>query len=274
MILDLWKEYLAKNNISKRGSGESFWITLLNDVARRFSVQDAQKFRELLGKIIDCPSEQNVRDYGRFVYSHRMDERNSIEDIVFGELFYNFHLNSVPFFYDSCREAKSILDIGCGSGWITVFLAKQFPEKEFIGIDICREAIDRARERAVFNSASNVNFLELSIYLLSGIGKKYDLAILSNVLDESIKENATMNTTVERVSYEFRFPEKFLQVSSVLESGGKVCIAMDPFPQYNEVYRDNLYSAMASAKIFPEQEPVLIDHGGKLKMMLLRGVKA
>ena len=73
--------------------------------------------------------------------------------------------------------ARSILDIGAGSGCVAVALAKALPEAEVCAVDISGEALAVARENAERNGAS-VQFFQGSL-LEPFAGRRFDM-ILSN----------------------------------------------------------------------------------------------
>lgn len=56
-----------------------------------------------------------------------------------------------------------VLELGCGKGEYTVELAKKYPEKNFIGIDIKGARIWRGAKIALQNKLSNVFFLRTKI---------------------------------------------------------------------------------------------------------------
>lgn len=51
-----------------------------------------------------------------------------------------------------------ILDIGCGTGNVTEYLAKKFKDNNFIGIDECSEFISYAKTK--YNNHTNIDFIE------------------------------------------------------------------------------------------------------------------
>ena len=55
-------------------------------------------------------------------------------------------------------EAGSILDVGCGVGILTTFYARQYPDKQFIGVDRSPVSIARAQELADALSLKNTRF--------------------------------------------------------------------------------------------------------------------
>lgn len=67
---------------------------------------------------------------------------------------YNIHLEAQAemsfgveltlFYVDDWLNSNSIIDFGCGNGSYLRRLAKQFPEKKFLGIDINQESINEA----------------------------------------------------------------------------------------------------------------------------------
>ncbi len=59
-----------------------------------------------------------------------------------------------------------ILELGCGKGEYTVELAKRFPEKNFIGIDIKGARFWRGAKTAVDSGMNNVAFLRTQIELI------------------------------------------------------------------------------------------------------------
>jgi release factor glutamine methyltransferase len=57
-----------------------------------------------------------------------------------------------------------ILDLCCGSGCISLALAKEFPNDKIIGTDISETALMYARKNAETNAINNVNFLGGSLF--------------------------------------------------------------------------------------------------------------
>lgn len=75
-------------------------------------------------------------------------------------------------------ENPKILDIGTGSGAISVTLAKELPNSEVLGLDISDEALKIAVENRELNGASNLKFLKSDVFQHVK-EKNYDL-IVSN----------------------------------------------------------------------------------------------
>src|SRR5512145_3364426 len=56
-----------------------------------------------------------------------------------------------------------VLELGCGKGEYTIGLSRQYPEKNFIGVDIKGARIWRGAKTAVENSMGNVAFVRTRI---------------------------------------------------------------------------------------------------------------
>ncbi len=72
----------------------------------------------------------------------------------------------------------SILDIGTGSGCISISLAKNLPNSSISSIDVSKNAIAIAKENTLLN-AVDVNFIEQDILNTTELGQQYDI-IVSN----------------------------------------------------------------------------------------------
>jgi len=70
-----------------------------------------------------------------------------------------------------------VLELGCGKGEYSVALAKKYPEKNFIGIDIKGARFWRGAKTAIEDEISNVGFLRTQIELV-------DFAFAQNEVDE------------------------------------------------------------------------------------------
>ena len=64
------------------------------------------------------------------------------------------------------NDRPIVLELGCGKGEYTVGLGKQFPEKNFIGIDIKGARMWRGARTAKENKMTNVGFLRTHIELI------------------------------------------------------------------------------------------------------------
>jgi tRNA (guanine-N7-)-methyltransferase len=71
---------------------------------------------------------------------------------------------------DFFKNSKPIVvELGCGKGEYTVSLAKEYPEKNFLGIDIKGARFWRGAKTALEDGLSNVGFLRAQIELIDHI---------------------------------------------------------------------------------------------------------
>ncbi len=98
------------------------------------------------------------------------------------------------------KESNSrVLDIGSGSGNISIALAKNLPNARIFGIDISLGAIEIAKQNAILNDVTNnVNFIQADVLneLPTEIKIKYDL-IVSNPPYVSRNEFETLQPEIK-----------------------------------------------------------------------------
>ncbi len=84
-------------------------------------------------------------------------------------------------------EAKTILDFGCGVGILTTFYARQFPDKQCVGIDRSPASITVAQQKAKVLGLANVCFecLDVESEALSG---SYDLIVATHALVQAERD--------------------------------------------------------------------------------------
>jgi tRNA (guanine-N7-)-methyltransferase len=68
-----------------------------------------------------------------------------------------------------------VLELGCGKGEYTVGMAKHFPYKNFIGVDIKGNRIWRGAKTAVENNMSNVFFIRSQIDFIASFFEKNEI---------------------------------------------------------------------------------------------------
>ncbi len=64
------------------------------------------------------------------------------------------------------EPGQSFLDAGCGSGWVVRYLARQFPQAQFTGVDLNPDYVAFAEARAAAERLDNVTF---------SVGNAFDL---------------------------------------------------------------------------------------------------
>ena len=79
-------------------------------------------------------------------------------------------------------QDKVILDAGCGTGYKGLLLAEANPGAKIVGIDISKNSIDLAQERAKYHNVRNVDFQVLSIENLFQLNLKFDYINCDEIL--------------------------------------------------------------------------------------------
>jgi SAM-dependent methyltransferase len=119
----------------------------------------------------------------------------------------------------------AILDIGCGTGYKTLTLAKANPGANIVGIDLSPKSIDLAQKRLAFHSIENVVFHILDLEQLPSLGLQFDyincdellylfpdigqaLASMRNVLKPDGIIRSNLHGALQRATY-FRAQELF-----------------------------------------------------------------
>lgn len=81
----------------------------------------------------------------------------------------------VEYILDSPINKKSILDIGTGTGAISLALANNLDESKVIGVDISDETLSLADENKKRLALDNVNFLKSDLF--TNVNEKFDLVV-------------------------------------------------------------------------------------------------
>lgn len=74
------------------------------------------------------------------------------------------------------RRAKEVLEIGCGNGLFLSEIAKSFPKKHFVGIDVNGELLASACTRS--RGRNNLRFLKRDIYQIKPAGEEFDFIVV------------------------------------------------------------------------------------------------
>ncbi len=98
------------------------------------------------------------------------------------------------YFYVKQLQPKTILDIGCGEGFVDMFLLQRNPQYQIKGIDISKKAIKRAKKRV-----PSLSIQQGDAYSLPFKQNTFDLTICTEVL-EHLSEPQKVIVEARRVS--------------------------------------------------------------------------
>lgn len=153
------KEYLSRAGIRKITALDT---ALLEVFGQEEGSQHIEKLTELFGQ----SEERLLFGTGNNVYLHRQEElvdylNQSLQMSLLAASFYDrvFFRRVMEYLceYDSYWKGD-ILDIGCGNGILTCFLALQHTDSYVTGVDLSQNAVSVAEELAGKLSVGNVRF--------------------------------------------------------------------------------------------------------------------
>lgn len=132
----------------------------------------------------------------------------------------------------------SILDIGCGSGCISISLAKALPDARVTALDISEKAIAIAQKNAIENNV-NIHFLEKNILEVDFLPEKYDIIVSNPPYVRELEKKEIRNNVLNYephlalfVSNEkpLIFYEKITQLAKLsLNKGGKLFFEINQY---------------------------------------------
>ena len=93
------------------------------------------------------------------------------------------------------NEHPIVLELGCGRGEYTIGLARQFPEKNFIGIDIKGARMWHGAKTALEEDLKNVAFLRTNIECIAGFFAANEVAELWLTFSDPQMKKATKRLT-------------------------------------------------------------------------------
>lgn len=113
-----------------------------------------------------------------------------------------------------------VLELGCGKGEYTVALAKKYPDKNFIGIDIKGARFWRGAKTAIENNLPNAAFLRTQIELI-------DYAFAENEVSEIWITFPDPQIKYRRTKHRLTHPEFLNRYKKVLKKNGLMHLKTD-----------------------------------------------
>lgn len=118
------------------------------------------------------------------------------------------------------NKGPIVLELGCGKGEYSVSLAKEFPEKNFIGVDIKGARIWSGAKQAVIEDLKNVAFLRTRIDLICKCFEKNEIdEIWITFPDPQIKR--------KRARKRLTHPKFLRKYNSILKPQAKIHLKTD-----------------------------------------------
>jgi 2-polyprenyl-3-methyl-5-hydroxy-6-metoxy-1,4-benzoquinol methylase len=108
-------------------------------------------------KIVECFQKGGGVPYEEFKRFNEVMSEESNQTVVVPLL--DHLLPLVPGIKDRLSSGIEVLDVGCGSGFALVEMARTYPNSRFTGYDLMPEAIERGKARAEEHGLTNIAFL-------------------------------------------------------------------------------------------------------------------
>ncbi|MDB9347248.1 class I SAM-dependent methyltransferase [Nodularia spumigena] len=121
-------------------------------------------------------------------------------------------------------DAKNVLELGCGKGFNSCFLAEQYPEVKFTGIDITSAHIKIARSQA--EQFSNLSFQEGNFNQLNFLDQSFDIVFAFECLCHASPDEIPLG-----------------EIFRVLRPGGKLIV----FDGYRKIQLEQLPQLLQTA---------------------------
>lgn len=141
---------------------------------------------------------------------------------------------------------RSILDVGCGGGHFTIQLAKQFPQAQVVGIDICPEAIEFAQKKLSKKPVKNISFTIPGSAELSYPPDSFDV-VISTLVCHHLNDQQL----IDFLKRSYQVAEKYVVINDLhrhkLAYLGFSLIAK-PFFSNRLIYNDGLLSIKRAFK--------------------------
>jgi len=145
------------------------------------------------------PEEKESHVAKSFGFEWQMQHKGAFEkDAVFGRTLDE----DIEYFFNAFAIApeqiknKLVLDAGCGSGALTVELAKRFPDCTFVGLDI-NPAIMKVYENSI--DLPNLYVVRASVFSIPFLEETFDLVWSNGVIHHTGNTRGAFNSVIRQV---------------------------------------------------------------------------
>jgi SAM-dependent methyltransferase len=129
------------------------------------------------------------REGGGVPYSEFRPEFTDVMDAAgrggYGEFLVDAWLPLAPGLVERLTAGARVVDIGCGTGYALILMAKAFPASTFVGYDLAEDAIARARAEAAADGVTNARFEVCDVATLN-VDELFDVAISLDAIHDQV----------------------------------------------------------------------------------------
>jgi len=146
----------------------------------------------VLGKvedqIVNCFDHGGGVHYHEFHRFHEVMADESAQTVVAALIDHILPLS--PALRDQLERGIDVLDIGCGSGRALCLLAAEFPDSNFVGYDLCDDAVAAARAEVERLRLKNIRFESHDVSKLAG--EQFDLITAFDAIHDQAKPDVVL----------------------------------------------------------------------------------
>ncbi len=157
----------------------------------RLGIKACNSENEMFSRYAKACGQDRVGEIKTLYYSKRGKEFYALKDsdydlaMIFSGSYDADIVRNICNWIDSNRKlfGESILEIGCGCGFITTFLGSVFPDKKIVAIDRNRGAIDIARKNCEKLGVDNIEFINCDATDIKG--RSFDTVLSVRTMHEN-----------------------------------------------------------------------------------------
>jgi MPBQ/MSBQ methyltransferase len=138
----------------------------------------SRTYDENVGEEYDAWTEEGILEYywGEHIhlgYYTKEERKEGYKKQSFIEAKYKFIDEMLK--WCGVESPKTIIDVGCGIGGTSRYLAKQFPDAEVVGITLSPNQVNRGKELALAQDVHNVDFKVMNALSMDYPDNSFDL---------------------------------------------------------------------------------------------------
>ncbi len=144
------------------------------------------------------------------------------------------------------KNAQNILDVGCADGTITLALARLFPGKQFLGVDLDSEFIALANKKVKEEGLTNVRFEKVYLRDLLARSDRYDTVLFVSVLHEFFTYGEGISSVLKALA----------DAEQILKPGGDIVIRdmiLHEYTKHTSYFVESILKKMSRVQSLPTQ---------------------
>lgn len=99
-----------------------------------------------------------------------------LQTVIFSER-YGSYVSSSNFILKHIKKVKTVLDIGCSTGYLTTYYGLKNPKSSFVGIDFSLESINKANSMKKELEIKNIDFIHRDMNRVNYPDKYFELIV-------------------------------------------------------------------------------------------------